>query len=42
MSKIPDQSSSVPVQHVAIDPLGKYLAAVNNKGDCYVWSLEGG
>lgn len=39
--QIPDQTSSVPVQHVAIDQHGKFLAAVNNKGDCYIWSLDG-
>jgi G protein beta subunit-like protein len=37
---IPDQNSSTPVQHCCIDPQGKFLAACNNKGDCYVWSLE--
>jgi G protein beta subunit-like protein len=38
---IPDQNSPVPVQHVCIDSKGNFLAAVNNKGDCYVWSLGG-
>jgi len=36
----------VPVQHIDIDPLGQYMAVVNAKGDCFVWSLtsemEGG
>ncbi|OXA51202.1 Target of rapamycin complex subunit lst8 [Folsomia candida] len=39
---IPDQSGTVPIQDVAIDPSGKFLAAVNNKGDCYIWTLDGG
>ncbi len=38
---IPDQTSTVPIQDVCIDPSGKYLAAVNNKGDCYIWTLDG-
>jgi G protein beta subunit-like protein len=25
-----------------MDPEGSYMAAVNNRGHCYVWSLMGG
>jgi len=39
---IPDQSGSAAIQDVAIDQTGKYLAAVNSKGDCYIWMLEEG
>ncbi|GBP04708.1 Protein LST8 homolog [Eumeta japonica] len=28
------------VQDVAISPDGQYMAAVNNKGNCYIWSLS--
>lgn len=35
---IPDVDASV--QDVAISPDGAYLAAVNNKGACYIWSLS--
>lgn len=34
---IPDVDATV--QDVAISPDGAYLAAVNNKGICYIWSL---
>ncbi|XP_065680195.1 target of rapamycin complex subunit lst8 [Hydra vulgaris] len=29
------------IQSVAIDPEGKFLASINDKGTCYVWSLTG-
>ena len=35
---VPDLDASV--QDVAISPDGCYLAAVNNKGDCYIWTLK--
>lgn len=34
---MPDVDASV--QDVAISPDGAYLAAINNKGMCYIWSL---
>ncbi|KAJ8872761.1 hypothetical protein PR048_026377 [Dryococelus australis] len=37
---IPEAEASV--QDIAIDPEGTYMAAVNNRGHCYVWSLTGG
>ncbi|XP_054270856.1 target of rapamycin complex subunit lst8 [Macrosteles quadrilineatus] len=37
---IPEAEASI--QSVAIDPEGSYMAAVNNKGHCYIWSLSGG
>ncbi|XP_062525777.1 target of rapamycin complex subunit lst8 isoform X2 [Bombyx mori] len=36
---IPEAEASI--QDIAIDPAGKMMAAVNNKGNCYVWSLSG-
>lgn len=27
---------------ISIDPLGTHMAAVNNKGHCYIWSLKSG
>jgi len=36
---IPEQDASI--QHLDVDKQGLYLAAVNNKGNCYVWSLAG-
>ncbi|KOB71970.1 putative G protein beta subunit-like protein [Operophtera brumata] len=36
---IPEAEASI--QDIAIDPTGKMMAAVNNKGNCYVWSLGG-
>ncbi|XP_028173381.1 target of rapamycin complex subunit lst8 [Ostrinia nubilalis] len=36
---IPEAEASI--QDIAIDPEGKMMAAVNNKGNCYVWSLGG-
>ncbi|KPI95660.1 Target of rapamycin complex subunit lst8 [Papilio xuthus] len=36
---IPEAEASI--QDIAIDPSGKLMAAVNNKGSCYVWSLAG-
>lgn len=38
--KIPEAEASV--QDVAIDQDGTYMAAVNNKGHCYIWTLTGG
>jgi len=29
-------------QSISIDPEGNYLAAINNKGKCYVWRMKGG
>lgn len=37
---IPEADASI--QSISIDPEGTYMAAVNNKGNCYVWSLTGG
>ncbi|PBC28217.1 Target of rapamycin complex subunit lst8 [Apis cerana cerana] len=37
---IPEAEASV--QDVAIDQDGTYMAAVNNKGHCYIWTLTGG
>lgn len=37
--QIPEAEASI--QDIAIDPEGKMMAAVNNKGNCYVWSLGG-
>ncbi|XP_047486512.1 target of rapamycin complex subunit lst8-like isoform X2 [Penaeus chinensis] len=37
---IPEPDASI--QSIAIDPEGTYMAAVNNKGKCYVWRLSGG
>ncbi|KXJ27134.1 target of rapamycin complex subunit lst8 [Exaiptasia diaphana] len=37
---IPDESASV--LSISIDREATYMAAVNNKGKCYVWSLSGG
>lgn len=37
---IPEADASI--QCIAIDPEGSYMAAVNNKGNCYVWTLTGG
>jgi len=30
------------IQSVAIDPEGKFMASLNSKGGCHVWSLTGG
>lgn len=38
--QIPEAEASV--QDVAIDQDGTYMAAVNNKGHCYIWTLTGG
>ncbi|KAL5278965.1 MLST8 family protein [Megaselia abdita] len=35
---VPDQNASV--QDVAISPDGKFMAAVNNRGRCYIWDLK--
>ncbi|XP_030019732.1 target of rapamycin complex subunit lst8 isoform X1 [Manduca sexta] len=37
--KVPEAEASI--QDIAIDPAGKMMAAVNNKGNCYVWALGG-
>ncbi|XP_033226192.1 target of rapamycin complex subunit lst8 [Belonocnema kinseyi] len=37
---IPEAEASI--QDIAIDPDGTYMAAVNNKGHCFVWALTGG
>ncbi|KAK3932554.1 Target of rapamycin complex subunit lst8 [Frankliniella fusca] len=37
---IPEADASI--QSIAMDPQGKLMAAVNNKGRCYIWSLHGG
>jgi len=37
---IPEPDASI--QHIDIDKQGLYMAAVNNKGNCYIWSLAGG
>ncbi|GLH02921.1 Protein LST8 homolog [Gryllus bimaculatus] len=37
---IPEAEASI--QDIAIDPEGHFMAAVNNKGHCYIWSLSGG
>nr|XP_018914403.1 PREDICTED: target of rapamycin complex subunit lst8 [Bemisia tabaci] len=37
---IPEIDASV--QSIAIDSEGNYMAAVNNKGHCYIWTLTGG
>lgn len=35
---VPEVDASV--QDVAISPDGQFMAAVNNKGNCYIWSLS--
>ncbi|XP_039292805.1 target of rapamycin complex subunit lst8 [Nilaparvata lugens] len=37
---IPEAEASI--QSISIDPDGTHMAAVNNKGHCYIWSLTGG
>jgi G protein beta subunit-like protein len=32
----------VAIQHIDIDPVGGYMAVVNSKGKCYIWSLTTG
>ena len=32
----------ISIQSISIDPQGLYMAAINNKGNCYVWALSGG
>ncbi|KAK3754949.1 hypothetical protein QZH41_019367, partial [Actinostola sp. cb2023] len=39
-NQIPDENASV--LSISIDREASYMAAVNNKGKCYVWSLSGG
>lgn len=38
--QIPEAESSI--QDIAVDQDGTYMAAVNNKGHCYIWTLTGG
>lgn len=38
--KIPEAEASI--QDISIDPEGSYMAAVNNKGHCYIWALRNG
>jgi G protein beta subunit-like protein len=38
--QIPEAEASI--QDIAMDPEGSYMAAVNNRGHCYIWSLTGG
>jgi len=33
---------NISIQSISIDPQGLYMAAINNKGNCYVWALSGG
>lgn len=40
MFQIPEAESSI--QDIAVDQDGSYMAAVNNKGHCYIWTLTGG
>nr|CAD7451509.1 unnamed protein product [Timema bartmani] len=40
MISIPEAEASI--QDIAIDPEGLHMAAVNNRGHCYIWSLTGG
>ncbi|KAK3582693.1 hypothetical protein CHS0354_013043 [Potamilus streckersoni] len=37
---VPEQDASI--QSISIDPMGTMMAAVNNKGNCYIWTLTGG
>merc|ERR1719436_242804 len=37
---IPEPNSSI--QSITIDSQGSFMAAVNNKGNCYVWELSDG
>lgn len=37
---IPEPDASI--QSISIDPEGTCMAAVNNKGNCYIWTLTGG
>lgn len=37
---IPEQDASI--QHISIDSSANFMAAINNKGNCYVWSLSAG
>lgn len=34
---VPEVDASI--QDIAISPNGEYMAAVNNKGNCYIWSM---
>jgi G protein beta subunit-like protein len=38
--QIPEAEASI--QDIAVDPEGSYMAAVSNRGHCYIWSLTGG
>ncbi|XP_046362212.1 target of rapamycin complex subunit lst8-like [Haliotis cracherodii] len=37
---IPEPDAAI--QSISIDPMGTMMAAVNNKGNCYIWTLTGG
>lgn len=37
---IPDHDASI--QSISIDSMGTMMAAVNNKGKCFIWTLTGG
>ncbi|XP_023347122.1 target of rapamycin complex subunit lst8 isoform X2 [Eurytemora carolleeae] len=37
---IPEPGTAI--QHIDIDPVGQYMAVVNSKGKCYIWSLSTG
>ncbi|XP_076458828.1 target of rapamycin complex subunit lst8-like [Babylonia areolata] len=37
---IPEPDASI--QSISIDPMGTMMAAVNNKGNCYIWTMTGG
>ncbi|MCL4132035.1 UNVERIFIED_CONTAM: hypothetical protein GTU68_000887, partial [Idotea baltica] len=37
---VPESGASI--QHLAIDPKGVFLAAINNRGKVYIWRLKGG
>ena len=34
--------ADISIQSLSVDPQGLYLAAINNKGNCYVWALSDG
>lgn len=36
---MPEPGASI--QDIAISPDGKYMAAINNKGNCYIWTMSG-
>ncbi|XP_056020358.1 target of rapamycin complex subunit lst8-like isoform X2 [Ostrea edulis] len=39
-SLTPQKDASI--QSISIDPMGTMMAAINNKGVCYIWTLSGG